>query len=59
MSAYFLFYIYHKFLVISSILTILIYLSWKDIYFENMITSKSQKPQAIIFALIVCTLMCT
>jgi hypothetical protein len=56
MSAYFWFYMHYKFLVITSILT---YLSWKETYFENMITSKFQKPQVIIFALTMCSLMCT
>jgi hypothetical protein len=56
MSTYFWFYMHHKFLVITSILT---YLSWKDTYIENMITYKFQEPQAIIFTLIVCILMYT
>jgi hypothetical protein len=59
MNAYFLFYLHHKFLMTSSILTILAYLSWKDTYYENVITSKSQEPQAIVFVLIVCSLMST
>jgi hypothetical protein len=56
MSAYFWFYMHHKFLMISSILT---YLTWKDTCFENAIISKFQEPQVIIFALTVCSLMYT
>jgi hypothetical protein len=56
MSIYLWFYMHRRFLVITSILT---YLSWKYTYFENAIASKSQESQVIIFALTVCSLMCT